>query len=383
MDLLDYGAFGARMRALLNTKRIPLGGTFEVTGRCPLRCGHCYNREPLTARERDEPSLSLAQQCRIVDELVDAGCLWLLFTGGEIFSRPDFMDFYLHARRRGLLITLFTSGVLITDEIADTLVRHRPLRIEITLSGSNPEVHEKVTGVAGSFERCLRGIHLLKARDLPLVLKTTVTRDNVEDLPAIQVLAEQTLGLPHRFDAMLNGRLDVAGAPLELRLREDEVVALDVGDERRRGEWVDFAARYLGAEHAGTSSGTLYGCGAGVHSFAIDPWGGLKLCTLSRQACYDLHQGSFADGWKALVNLRQQPAVEGAMCTACSLRSMCESCPAVAELEHGEARVRSEFHCSVAHGRARGLDLAVEGHGPCSHCPPDDGGVRKSRSAVA
>ena len=33
-----------------------------------------------------------------VNEIAEAGCLWLLFTGGEVFARPDFMDIYGYAK---------------------------------------------------------------------------------------------------------------------------------------------------------------------------------------------------------------------------------------------------------------------------------------------
>ena len=41
---------------------------------------------------------------------IAAGCLWLLITGGEPLIRPDFLDVYTHAKRKGLIITLFTNG---------------------------------------------------------------------------------------------------------------------------------------------------------------------------------------------------------------------------------------------------------------------------------
>ncbi|MBN2360450.1 MAG: radical SAM protein [Deltaproteobacteria bacterium] len=373
MDLLDYSAFGERMRRLGAHRPWPLGGTFEVTGRCPLRCRHCYNREPLTAREQTEPPLTLAEQCRIVDELAAAGCVWLLFTGGEIFARPDFSELYIHARRRGLLITLFTSGVLVGEEIAALLADFRPLRVEITLCGSRAEIHDRVTGVPGSFDRCRQGIARLQARGVPLALKTTVTRDNAADLPRIQALAERELGLPHRFDAMLNGCLDVGGPALGLRLSAEQVVALDIDDTRRRRDWLDLVARCPVGAGEEPAAMTLYRCGAGIHSFAIDPWGALKLCALSRQPCYDLRRGSFEEGWQAVVRCRQRPAPAHWRCARCALRATCESCPAVADLEHGDAEVPSEFHCRVAQLRAQRLGLGVLLPGDCPDNLHDDG----------
>jgi len=57
----------------------------------------------------------------ILDEVADAGCLWLLITGGEPLLRPDFRDIYMYAKRKGFLITLFTNGTLLDADIADQL----------------------------------------------------------------------------------------------------------------------------------------------------------------------------------------------------------------------------------------------------------------------
>jgi hypothetical protein len=38
--------------------------------------------------------LSLEEHRRLLDELAEAGCLWILYTGGEIFARADFLEIY-------------------------------------------------------------------------------------------------------------------------------------------------------------------------------------------------------------------------------------------------------------------------------------------------
>ena len=140
--------------------RLPANGTIEVTRRCPLDCQHCYNNLPMGDKtgSREFSYKALPP----IDEIVEAGCLWLLFTGGEIFARRDFLDIYTHAKRKGLIITLFTNGTLITPQIADYLIQWRPFNIEITLYGATRETYERLTGVAGSFDRCLRDPLLLE-----------------------------------------------------------------------------------------------------------------------------------------------------------------------------------------------------------------------------
>ena len=40
----------------------------------------------------------------VIDQIVEAGTLFLLFTGGEILLRKDFTELYLYARSKGILV---------------------------------------------------------------------------------------------------------------------------------------------------------------------------------------------------------------------------------------------------------------------------------------
>src|SRR3954469_22120863 len=132
MDTLSYGAFSEQYQSRWSEQRVPLNGTIEVTRRCPLTCLHCYNNLPVADAEARRRELDYDEHCRLLDELAEAGCLWLLYTGGEIFARRDFLDIYTYAKKKGFLITLFTNGTMITERIADYLAEWRPFAIEIT-----------------------------------------------------------------------------------------------------------------------------------------------------------------------------------------------------------------------------------------------------------
>src|SRR3990170_1413948 len=110
METQTYSDFSLGLHKRLAARRIPINGTIEVTRRCPLVCAHCYNNLPMGDRAARLSELTYEEHCRILDEMTEAGCLWLLYTGGGVFSREDFLDIYTHAKQKGLLITLFTTG---------------------------------------------------------------------------------------------------------------------------------------------------------------------------------------------------------------------------------------------------------------------------------
>ncbi|MFQ5341628.1 MAG: radical SAM protein, partial [Anaerolineae bacterium] len=203
--------------------RIPLNGTIELTARCNLNCAHCYINLPADDREAQAQELTTQEICSLLDTLADEGTLFLLLTGGEIFVRKDFMEIYIYAKRKGMFINLFTNGTLITERIADYLQDWPPRMVEITLYGATAETYERVTGVPGSYERCMGGIDLLLDRGIPLTLKTMVLTLNRHELEAMKALARD-FGVGFRYDAQIWPRLDGRRAPCSLRLSPEEVV---------------------------------------------------------------------------------------------------------------------------------------------------------------
>jgi radical SAM protein with 4Fe4S-binding SPASM domain len=373
MKEIPYGVFSERLGERAAPLRLPLSGSIEVTHRCPLACAHCYNNLPMADAGARARELTLDEHRRILDELAEAGCLWLLFTGGEIFARRDFLDIYIHARRLGFLVTLFTNGTLITPQVADRLAEFRPFAIEITLYGATRATYERLTGVAGAYDRCLRGIELLLERRLPLALKTVAVTLNVHELWDMQRFAEER-GLEFKFDAMMNPRIDCSHSPLATRLSPEEAVALDLQDDRRMEEWRLFAERFFRPANPPERRHELYHCGGGVNSFAIDPYGGMSICVLSQRDKYDLRRGSVREGWEHFLRaVRARTITRPTKCTDCELKSLCGMCPANGELENGDPEAPVDFLCHVAHLRAYAFGLPFAPHGPCEYC---EGGER-------
>lgn len=377
METLNYANFSLSLHRKIEGRRIPLGGVIEVTHRCPLKCVHCFNNLPAENSQIRSRELSSGELCRVLDEIAEAGCLWLLFTGGEILARKDFLNVYAHAKRKGLLITLFTNGVLVTEEIAAFLAGMPPFVIEITLYGRTPETYERITRVPGSFERCMRGIRLLKDHGLPLKLKTMVVSVNKHEIWEMKRFVEEDLGLEFRFDAMINPRIDASHSPLAFRLTPEEVIGLDLQDPKRMAEWKSFTQKFNGPVHPPEKADELYHCGAGINSFSIDPYGMLSVCVLSRGDAFDLRKGSFQEGWERFLSkVRHKKITRHTKCTGCEIKAMCGMCPANGELENRDGEEPIDFFCHVAHKRSRALGLSVKPHGECEYCRKEGAGAR-------
>jgi radical SAM protein with 4Fe4S-binding SPASM domain len=343
-----------RDRLHIEERRIPIEGTVETTFRCNLSCVHCYVNQPAGDAAERARELPLERLKSLVDEVVEAGCLNILFTGGEVLVRADFPDLYLHAIRRGLLVTVFTNGTMLTDRIADLFDEYRPAAVEITLYGMTRETYDRVTQVPGSFDKCLAGIERLVSRGVPLKLKTMALSWNRHEVDSMREYA-QGLGLPFIFDGLLNPRVDCgANRNGELQLSAEQLVALDLADPERMADFRDFCARFVPAPgDVAAPAEMVYQCGAGQTAFTIDPYGHLQMCQLSRKASFDVREAPFDDGWNGLFpRLRERRWQTQSICRTCNLISLCGSCPGAAEMETGSIEGIVPQFCEIAHLRA-------------------------------
>ena len=369
MEQLNYGAFSEEVHLRQGGERIPLQVAIEVTRRCPLECQHCYNNLPMGDMEAKQRELTKEEHFKMLDELVDLGCFWLLYTGGEIFARKDFLEIYTYAKKKGFLITLFTNGTIITEQIADYLVEWRPFGIEITLYGRTRETYEALTAVPGSYDRCLRGIKLLQDRGLPLKLKTVATSINKHEVSSMRQFAEEELGVEFNFDAQVNPRIDCSQSPLAVRLTPEEVVALDLSAPKGVSEYLKLAKRDLENPPALSQIDTVYFCGGGMNSFSVNAYGEIGICVISQQETFGIRDLGVRAVWEqSLLQLRERKRTRVSKCVQCNIQSLCGMCPANGELENGDRESPVAFLCNVAHLRAAAIGVEVPAHGDCEFC---------------
>jgi radical SAM protein with 4Fe4S-binding SPASM domain len=342
---------------------VPISGSMEITSACNLRCVHCY----IPSGGPSGRELTLSEITGIVDQLADEGCLWLLLTGGEPLSRKDFPDIYGHVKRRGILPMLFTNATLVTDGTAGLLESEPPYDVEVSVYGSTEETYERVTGVPGSFGRCMDGIGMLLDRGVRVSLKTMAMTLNAHEVGEMKAMA-LGLGLRFRFDTMLNTGLDGSRAPAVYRLPVEDVLDLDRSDPDRMAGWAEVAERFPVTPDDAIR---VYQCGAGRSTFHIDPEGRLSVCMMSRTPFYDLREGTFREGWREFVPRVLERRWSGdSACATCHLKSMCGQCPGWGLLEHGDPEARVDYLCAIAGARAGMLGLPP----PASYDIPSPGG---------
>lgn len=342
---VPYSQLANRMGDRLRRQRRPFSGMIEVTHRCNLRCVHCYLDHKVTA-----PELTREELYQIIDVVVDEGCLWVLFTGGEPFIRPDFLDIYSYAKRKGLMVVLFTNGSLITPRVADCLAELPPYKVSMTLYGAAEETYREVTGSGQFYYDVMRAIDLLMERSIPLELKSMIMTLNRHDFEKMKGFSSKRLGKKLKTDFFITGSISISDEPCKFRLPAEEVAKLKISDK----EFVE-ATRKFCEESLGPPawSDRLLVCRAGLTSFAIDPYGMLMPCLMFRHG-YNLRgdhvRERFHKGfYDFFAELRSKKINHNFKCANCELFNLCHRCPGYAELETGDPEAIIDYACELAH----------------------------------
>ena len=163
--------------------------TFDLTGRCPLRCAHCYfYAAPVPGPDLDETSF-LSRLRSVRDAYGIRSAFWV---GGEPLVRLDLL-------RRAM--ALFPRNAVATS---GTLPIPADLGAGLLVSIDGPrQFHDALRG-PGTFDRVIRHVAVLPPRSFALsTVLTSSTVDVVEALPglvaetgAIGVLAGFHVGPP-------------------------------------------------------------------------------------------------------------------------------------------------------------------------------------------
>jgi radical SAM protein with 4Fe4S-binding SPASM domain len=355
----------------MTSRRALVSFDLEVTARCNFACRHCYINLPAGDTFAKKKELSLEDIREIVDEAVSLGALWCLITGGEPLLREDFFDIYLYIRQKGLLVSVFTNGSLVTAEHVKLFKKYPPRDVEVTVYGITRETYEQVTRKPGSFSAFRRGLGLLVENGVSVQLKSMALRSNLHEHEAIGRFCRERTREYFRFDPLLHLRYDGDAERNEEikseRLSPGEIVSLERADSERHQVLKKVCDKLVGQNVSCRACDSLFQCGAGIGSCSISYDGLFRLCSsLWHPDCiYDLKKGNFSDAWHDFVAhtraMRSDRVDFIANCQCCPLVNLCMWCPAHAYLETGELDKPVRYFCEVAHARARGLEMEVSG----------------------
>ncbi|MCX8128932.1 MAG: radical SAM protein [Clostridia bacterium] len=346
-------------------KKVPVVGQFELTPRCNLQCKMCY----ICRRENDYEILAEEISAHAWIQLAagarDAGMLYLLLTGGEVFLRQDFKTIYEEISMMGFVTEIFTNATLITPQVAKWLGRIPPSKVAVSIYGASPETYRVVCGSASSYERTVRGIDLLLSEGITVDLRTTIIKGNKNDFTKLADFAEKR-NLEFGIVNYISPRREKGDtSPEAERLSPDELAEFEVyvqsyyqdkDPDKKENEQTfescsdNTAADRLKISYLPDNSCESFRCTAGHSSFWIT-WNGQMIpCGQVNTPTVSLIKNNFSEAWTKLQRLCSRvPACKE--CDICSLSEYCMSCPAVLEAETGAFDKPSPYLCELAKKR--------------------------------
>lgn len=159
---------------------------WETTTACNLKCIHC---RASAADYRSPEDLTFEESTRLLDQIACFANPVIVLSGGEPLVREDIFDIAAYGTMLGLRMVLATNGTLVTPNVATRMVDAGIQRISVSIDGPNASSHDHFRRVTGAFDEALAGIENAKNAGLPFQINTTITKQNIDDIPEILNLA--------------------------------------------------------------------------------------------------------------------------------------------------------------------------------------------------
>ena len=340
--------------------RYPTNGTFELTVRCNLHCKMClFRHDDSENADLIKNEMTAHEWIDMARQVAEAGTMNLLITGGEPMLRPDFCEIWEGIYKQGFMIELYTNATLVTPQIMEILRKYPPHKIGVTIYGASKETYEKVCGNGEAYYAMLRGIEFLQELPSIITYRTTVIKDNFNDV----VLMEQMVKKKFKSEAeLIESRIvtsSVRGAcsdvsACRLDAKKNIELLLHRGIEKAEKKVVSEGNIPVGFKvqiHSKVSKNangkvrlSLLGCDAGMTSYTISWNGELLACQLLGQFYINIRKFGFKKGWKELVFLIKVPELNED-CKECEYYSICEACPATRYAETGDMGGKVPYLC--------------------------------------
>lgn len=303
---------------------------FHITGRCNLRCKHCYREEgdvePLSTEDVFRvihQYEALLKEFKRINDTPRRGHINI--TGGEPFLRRDVKELlrYFGSHKKLFTYGVLSNGSVIDDELIALLKETGAAFVQLSIDGRR-EVHDRLRA-PGDYDRTFAMAERLERSGIPTYISFTANRDNYRDLPRVARECRK-----RRITRLWSDRLVPIGHGAEL-LNIDQSLTMDYLRTLRkaRGSWLtrklhphtevrmNRALQFL-------CGGETYQCGAGKTLVTVDEMGRIMPCRRMPIVCGNVFDDTMKDvyfGHSVFQQLRTvRPPLE---CLECPQRDIC------------------------------------------------------------
>jgi len=316
---------------------------WEITRNCNLSCIHCRAAATMGPYENE---LDTRACFALLDQIREVGRPIVILTGGEPLLRDDILDIAAYGTDKGLRMVMAPNGTLITRDVARRMALTGIRRISISIDGATEAGHDRFRGVAGAFRSALKGIDHAKSAGIEFQINTTITQSNLDQIPAIQQLAENLGAAAHHIFLLVPTGRGKYIVDKEITARQYEET-LNWFYDRKSQTSLQLKAtcaphyyRILRQRTAAEGKKVCFqthgldavtrGCLGGVGFCFISHTGVVQPCGFLDLNCGDVTKTPFSRIWRTapvFEKLRDDNQLKG-KCGACEFRKVCGGCRA-------------------------------------------------------
>ncbi len=317
----------------------------EITSKCNERCLHCYiPHENKINHIAPDLFYDILEQCK------DMRLLHLTLSGGEPMLHKQFCSFLRKCREYNFSINVLSNLTLLDDKIIEEMKANPLLGVQVSLYSMNPNIHDEITQMKGSFEKTKNAIFKLIDNDIPLQISCPIMKQNKDCYDDIIKWARK-----HKIhvgaDYVIIAGYNHTKQNLNCRLSIDEIkeiinskVASDVkhieqmemlAEERKNIMSNDFVCSICRFSICITENGNVYPC-AGWQDYVV---GNVKETSLN-----DIWNNS-----KKVQYLRGIRNKDFPKCIQCSDKEFCTMCMVrnANESPLGDPLAVNEYFCDI------------------------------------
>ena len=168
-------------------RKIPWTAILELTFTCPCSCDCCSSSLFQEQYKNSQMPLEVARTR--LSEIIALGIPMVHLSGGEPLCYANLLEVVDICKRHNLLTFLETSAFLMTLSRVQQLKAAGLSCVNISIDSADPEIHDSLRNVLGSFEKAIQSLKWCVSEKLPCMISTYATHQNIENGDLVSMIS--------------------------------------------------------------------------------------------------------------------------------------------------------------------------------------------------
>lgn len=323
----------------------------EITSICNERCIHCY-----IPHENKTSSIDPQLFFNIIEQCNNMRILHLTLTGGEPMLHPDFCNFLAICRCYNYSVNVLSNLTLLTEQVVKEMKANPLLGVQTSLYSMDPDTHDAITKLPGSFHKTKKGILKIIENNIPLQISCPIMKQNKAHFSSVKQWAKEVGALPavdpviiaeyNNTKRNVTCRLDPQEIEefLEIKASEDANFIEQIiteAKEKNSDSPNDAICSVCSSSACITEKGDVYPCAG---------WQGCVLGNVTQTPLQDIWNSS-----KKASYLRSLQKSNFPQCLQCADKDFCTMCMVrnANESSSGDPTEINRYFCNIARIRKK------------------------------